>query len=355
MASLGNDSDRKKIIVNSNFLKKKGLCGLRNLGNTCFMNTIIQCLSNSIPFLKYTLEGNYLEDINEDKITSDLSYQWRIMLINLWHKNAVYTPNTFLSTVQDLARKKDYPEFTGLKQSDSQEFLQFFLESLHDSVSREVNMSITGEPLNEFDKLAIEAYKSFKEFFKNDYSEIIKIFYGQFLSTNKRKNKEKITVSRNYDPFNILSLEITTENGKNLNSLQECLDNFTKLEVVSDELTRQIKFWSLPNILIIMFKRFKDHDIHQNRNSKIENLVSYPLDNLDLSKYVIGYNSDSYVYDLFGIANHGGNSNWGHYWAYIRNSDNNWYKYNDHTVSTCQLEDIVSSEAYCLFYAKKGI
>ena len=353
MSELDFNDKNQKIKVDDKFLMKKGLCGLRNLGNTCFLNTIVQCLSNSIPLLKYTLEGNYLSDIKEDKITGLLANQWRVMLQNLWFKNAVYTPNQFVSSVHDLARKKDYPEFTGLRQSDSQEFLQFFLESLHDALSREVNMTITGDAKNEFDKLAIEAYKSFKQFFKNDYSEIIRIFYGQFLSTNKRLEKGKINISRNYDPFNILSLEIVNEEGSELFDLKTCINNFTKLEIVDQSLTRQIKFWSLPDVLIIMFKRFKEsNDLFAN-SSKLNNLVLFPLDNLDLSEYVSGYNSSTYVYDLFGIANHEGSSGFGHYWAYVRNSDNNWYKYNDAVVSTCQESDIVSSNAYCLFYKKK--
>ena len=121
-----SELESKEIVVDQKFLNKKGLCGLRNLGNTCFMNTIIQCLSNSIPFLKYTLEGKYVSDINDDKITSNLAHQWKTMLQNLWYKNAVFSPNQFLASVQELANKKDYPEFTGLRQSDSQEFLQFF-------------------------------------------------------------------------------------------------------------------------------------------------------------------------------------------------------------------------------------
>ena len=348
-----SELESKEIVVDQKFLNKKGLCGLRNLGNTCFMNTIIQCLSNSIPFLKYTLEGKYVSDINDDKITSNLAHQWKTMLQNLWYKNAVFSPNQFLASVQELAKKKDYPEFTGLRQSDSQEFLQFFLESLHDSLSREVNMTITGDPKNDFDKLAIEAYKSFKQFFKNDYSEIIKIFYGQFLSTNKRIEKGKPHLSRNYDPFNILSLEIVNEQGTELTDLKTCLDHFTKLEVLDENLTRQIKFWSLPDILIIMFKRFKESDNILVGNSKLDTLVNYPLNNLDLSEYVNGYNSSNYVYDLFGIANHDGNGDYGHYWAYIKNNDNNWYKYNDAVVSTCKESDIVSSSAYCLFYKRK--
>ena len=102
-----------------------------------------------------------------------------------------------------------------------------------------------------------------------------------------------------------------------------------------------------------MFKRFNDNDNIFSNSSKIENLISFPIHNLDMSEYVNGYNSSSYIYDLFGVANHEGSGDWGHYWANVKNSDNNWYKFNDHIVSTCQEKDIVSAEAYCLFYIRR--
>ena len=60
------------------------------------------------------------------------------------HKNAVFTPVGFLKCIQKLAVSKGYGEFTGYRQNDSQEFLQFFLECAHNGICKEVNMTIKG-------------------------------------------------------------------------------------------------------------------------------------------------------------------------------------------------------------------
>tara|TARA_B100000524_G_scaffold337744_2_gene228643 strand:- start:1703 stop:2761 length:1059 start_codon:yes stop_codon:yes gene_type:complete len=344
------------IKVDSNFLNKKGLCGLRNVGNTCFMNTIIQCLSNTLPLLEYMIEKKYQNhlDMDSDDDKCEIVNQWYIMLRYLWSKNAVYAPENFVSVVQNLARSKDYPEFTGYRQSDSQDFLQFFLETMHNALSYEVKMEITGKTMNDFDKIAYEAYTNFMNFFKNDYSKIIDIFYGQFFTICKTEKNGKKETSRSFEPFNMLLLEIK-ENKKGKTSLYNCLNNYTKKELIDtgDKLEvkyKEVKFWSLPNILIIMFKRY------DNNLNKLDTHISFPIENLDMSKYVNGYNRSSYVYDLYAIANHdsfGGGVGSGHYWASVKNHDNNWYKYNDSIVSTLNIKDLETNNAYCLFYRKR--
>ena len=87
--------------------------------------------------------------------------------------------------------------------------------------------------------------------------------------------------------------------------------------------------------------------------NKKQNLVTTPLTDVDLSKYVKGYNKKSYVYDLYGVANHSGGSLGGHYTAYVKNANGKWYEFNDTNINEIKKERIVSTKSYCFFFRKK--
>lgn len=88
---------------------------------------------------------------------------------------------------------------------------------------------------------------------------------------------------------------------------------------------------------------------------KTNTLVDFPVDTLDLSEYVIGYDKDSYVYELYGICNHMGTVMGGHYTAFVKHKDSlTWYHYNDTKVTPVEDTDTMKTpQAYCLFYKKK--
>jgi ubiquitin C-terminal hydrolase len=100
--------------------------------------------------------------------------------------------------------------------------------------------------------------------------------------------------------------------------------------------------------LAIDFKRFNS------RNQKNQILISFPLDNLDLSKYVIGYKKNSYIYELYGVCNHSGGVNGGHYTAFVKNANKQWVHFNDQNVTPVSDAGIQTPMAYCLFYRKKN-
>ena len=141
----------------------------------------------------------------------------------------------------------------------------------------------------------------------------------------------------------------------------DCLDLYVTGEILEGEnawyndktqekesVRKRIRFWSLPNVLVIDFKRFNSN------NQKKQTFIDFPLENLDLSKYIIGYKKNSYKYDLFGVCNHSGSALGGHYTSYVKNANGKWYHFNDTHVSEVGLkQSIVSNKAYVLFYRKK--
>ena len=332
---------------------KKGLCGLINLGNTCFMNSIIQCLNSNRDFVKLFLYELYKEDLNTDKDDHLLVEQWALLSKGLYDKNAVISPSLFHRYVQVLSIHKGYNTFSGFGQNDSQEFLQFLLETIHNGLSKSVSMNITGEAENELDKMALSAITNWKAFFKDDYSPIIKMFYGQLISKIESED-DHTYISSTYDPYSNLSLEIPSINNTSIN-IYDCFDLFTNKESLDEfkqnnddtqKYTRKINLWSTPEYLVIFFKRFTK------LGEKKEHLIDFPLEKLDLSSYCIGYDTENSIYDLHAVSNHSGGLNGGHYWAYAKNYDNVWYKFDDKFVSIKNTEDVVTNNAYCLFYKK---
>jgi ubiquitin C-terminal hydrolase len=81
--------------------------------------------------------------------------------------------------------------------------------------------------------------------------------------------------------------------------------------------------------------------------------IEAPLNNADFSKYVKGYQQQSYKYDLYGVCNHSGGVQGGHYTAYIKNANGKWYEFNDTFVNEIKEENVISPRSYCFFYRKK--
>jgi ubiquitin C-terminal hydrolase len=337
--------------------ENKGLSGLANLGNTCFINSCMQVLSHTYELNDFLNEETYKKKV-KNKYESALILEWDNLRKILWSSNCIVSPGKFINTIQKIAQIKDMEIFTGYSQNDLSEFLLFLIDCFHSSLSREIKMSISGVPENETDYIAIQCFEMIKNMYSKEYSEIWNLFYGVHVSeiTCLETDKQlKITP----EPYFMINLPIPPDNKSP--SLIDCFDLYVKGEILKDDnawyneetkqkmdITKKIQFWSFPNILVIDLKRFNS------KNQKNKILVSFPIDNLDLSKYVIGYKKNSYNYDLYGVCNHSGSVLGGHYTSYVKNANNKWYHYNDTNVNeVAELETIISPKAYCLFYRKK--
>ncbi|ALH23266.1 ubiquitin specific peptidase C19 [Chrysochromulina ericina virus CeV-01B] len=350
-----------KYIVNYNIMdnifdkyKNSGLTGLVNIGNTCYLNSCLQLLSHTYELNNF-LDSNkrQLNKNNEAKIYTE----WNSLRNMMWSENCTIAPYGFVKSVQEIAKTKGYEMFTGFAQNDVFEFLLFIIDCLHETLKREVEMKINGTVKNNKDILAKKCYKMMQNMYKEEYSEILNIFYGISVTQIKDYITNDI-LSIAPEPFSILSLSIP----KNIDcTIEDCLDEYTNSEYLIDDnqwyndkieekqdAIKNIVFWSLPNVLIIELKRYN------NSQQKIHTLVTTPLTNLDLSKYVSGYNSDGYTYDLFGTGNHSGNVYGGHYTANIKNANGKWYSFNDTLINEISENRVITAHTYCLFYRKKN-
>jgi hypothetical protein len=159
--------------------------------------------------------------------------------------------------------------------------------------------------------------------------------------------------------------EISADQQKSI-PLESCINLFTQQEKLSAtdtwycskcqehrEALKKFDVWKLPQILVVHLKRFQ---FSRTWREKIETLVEFPVEGLDLTHYVKGPDSDKpQIYDLYGVSNHSGGMGFGHYTAYAKNHrENKWFKFNDSFVSDASEKDVVSKEAYMLFYERRA-
>ena len=342
--------------MNFSEYENKGLTGLCNLGNTCFLNSTLQCLSHTYElnvFLDKT-KDNFKDRMNRVP-ESLILWEWDKLRKLMWSENCVIQPGGFLQSVQRVARIKDLALFTGFLQNDAEEFLRFIIDCFHNSLKREVKMTISGKAKTEQDETARACYKMMQNMYRKEYSEFIQLFYGIHVSTVTSLESEYANITP--EPFFNLQVEIG-----NTKTLEGCIRNYTHEEIlehkidVSDEgeikkLERgkkKIEFWNLPDILVITLKRFDK----SGKKNKV--FIDFPLTNLNLSNYVIGYDKDTYKYDLYGICNHSGGTRGGHYTSFIKNANDKWYLFNDtNVIEMTDINKIKSPQAYCFFYRKK--
>ncbi|XP_038623001.1 ubiquitin carboxyl-terminal hydrolase 8 isoform X2 [Tachyglossus aculeatus] len=331
------------------------LTGLRNLGNTCYMNSILQCLCNAPHLADYFNRNFYQEDINRSNLLGhkgEVAEEFGIIMKALWTGQYRYiSPKDFKITIG-----KINDQFSGYSQQDSQELLLFLMDGLHEDLNKADNRKRHKEETNDqlddcrAAELAWHKHKQLNE------SIIVALFQGQFKSTVQCLTCHKR--SRTFEAFMYLSLPLASTSKC---SLQDCLRLFSKEEKLTDnnrfycshcktrrDSLKKIEIWKLPPVLLVHLKRFS----YEGRwKQKLQTSVDFPLESLDLSPYVIGSKSGLKRYNLFSVSNHYGGLDGGHYTAYCKNAARQrWFKFDDHEVSDISVSSVKSAAAYILFY-----
>ncbi|GAY57163.1 hypothetical protein CUMW_177300 [Citrus unshiu] len=184
--------------------EKGGLAGLQNLGNTCFMNSALQCLVHTPDLAQYFL-GDYSDEINTENplgMHGELALAFGDLLRKLWSSGrTAVAPRAFKGKLARFA-----PQFSGYNQHDSQELLAFLLDGLHEDLNRVkqkpyIEMKDSGGRPDE--EVANECWKNHKA--RND-SLIVDVFQGQYKSTLVCPVCSKVSIT--FDPFMYLTLPL---------------------------------------------------------------------------------------------------------------------------------------------------
>uniref|UniRef100_A0A667WGX1 Ubiquitin carboxyl-terminal hydrolase n=1 Tax=Myripristis murdjan TaxID=586833 RepID=A0A667WGX1_9TELE len=332
------------------------LTGLRNLGNTCYMNSILQCLCNTPALADYFNKNYYHEDINRANILGhkgEVAEEFGVIMKALWA--GLYkciSPRDFKITIGKINE-----QFSGYEQQDSQELLLFLMDGLHEDLNKADNRKRYKEEENDHlddQKAADLAWNKHKLL---NESIIVALFQGQFKSTVQCLTCHR--KSRTFETFMYLSLPLASTSKC---SLQDCLKLFSKEERLTDnnkvfcrhckahrDSTKKLEIWKVPPLLLVHLKRFS----YEGRwKQKLQTSVDFPLDSLDLAQYVIGPKQSLKRYSLYGVSNHYGGLDGGHYTAYCKNyPKQRWFKFDDHEVSEMSTSSVKSSAAYILFYS----
>ncbi|XP_077452121.1 ubiquitin carboxyl-terminal hydrolase 3 [Stigmatopora argus] len=377
----GQDPDQKMLKDNDG--AALGATGLRNLGNTCFMNAILQSLSNIEQFSCY-FKGLPAVALRSGKTAGRRTYHTRsqgdtnVSLVeelrktfsSLWQGNqSAFSPDSLFYAVW-----KIMPSFRGYQQQDAHEFMRYLLDHLH----RELQHGHNGaaEPTSpDSPGGGTRLSAADADGHSNGTPSVVTSIFGGILR-NEVNCLICGTESRKLDPFLDLSLDIPSrfrqkrskdqEPGPTC-TLRECLRSFTDLEELDEtELyychkckKRQKstkKFWvqKLPKVLCLHLKRF--HWTAFLRN-KVDTYVEFPLKDLDMKGFLLEPDSllaGSYSYDLAAIVvHHGSGVGSGHYTAY-GSHEGRWYHFNDSTVTLASEETLRKAKAYILFYAERS-
>ena len=367
----------RKIDILSTY-KSPTLIGLNNIGSTSFMNSALQCLSQTKPLTKYFLNKKINGRITnnnydlEQKSNTQLSSAYFELITKLWKKNGskAFSPNSFMKTIE-----KMNPLFKQSQARNSNCFISFILEQLHKELKKSFcyqNYN-QNQPLNQYSRQIVQNH--FLNELKKEGSIISDHFFGFTETTNeclncKQKclnNRLPVPICYNYGLFSclIFPLEEVKKMKNNYNkiyqnnvvTIYDCFmynqkaefftgnnKNYCNICMQKRDSNFISKIFVSPNILILV----------------LDNAFNVKLDFkeiIDITQYVLLKDRPKLLYDLYGVISHIGKDSPNSYFVASCKSpvNNKWYRYNDalvNSINNLQREVMDFETPYILFYQK---
>ena len=329
--------------------------GLINLGNTCYMNSVLQSLFACIEF-NDTL---FNKKLKQKTLTNGYKTIIRIMVQRRQEKSIKQKLKltNFITTFRNEFRHVSF------HQQDAHEAMGYLLSKFHTCLQEEFTtkaFKTVMEGMRYNKKIKNECAREVLTMYKNDYSMINEYFYGQMCNTVKCSNCNH-EVNR-VEVFKGFELSI-----KNTDKLQEALKEHMTPEHLEgykcdkceerDHCNKQMVLLNTPHYVVVTLKRFEYNYQHE-KFVKDNKHIDFPI-YLHFKEYLLQDNENKKaegvsLYKLNSIINHSGGSNGGHYYS-INNLNNKWFICDDDKVKPISDDDIFSQEAYVLLYEKVAI
>ncbi|KAM9537699.1 ubiquitin carboxyl-terminal hydrolase 36-like [Guaruba guarouba] len=300
--------------------------GLRNLGNTCFLNSTVQCLTYTPPLANYLLS-------KEHRCTRD---QGSFCMICIMQNHVAQAFANSGNVIKPVAFVRDLKKIAGHmrfgQQEDAHEFLRYAIDAMQKSC------------LSGCTRLDCETQAT----------TLVHQIFGGYLRSRVKCLACK-SISDAYDPFLDLALEIWQAR-----DLREALELFVKPDLLGGEnsylcagcnnrvsATKRFSIHRASNVLTLSLKRFFFYG-----GQKITKAVAYP-EFLNIRPYMSENKGDPVMYGLYAVLVHSGYScHAGHYYCYVKASNGQWYQMNDSMVRCSNVKVVLNQEAYLLFYVR---
>ena len=363
------------------------LRGLYNIGSTCYMNSVLQCLLHTSELINYFLnqypkDYDLLKEKNKEVPTKGDISKVFYDLIKKYYTSVA--PNNNLNTNKNILKFKTFtpqneiiskvgfgnplsPEvfqrvighynsqFINLEANDSKDLILYLLQSMHSELNYYTdNIPLKGRP-NQYDR--VNTFHYFINTYEIlNYSIISQLFYGTY--ENKTKCKKCQFVLFNFQKFEFMSFGVSDYDGKKFN-IYNGFEDFQKVQELKGdnqfycnyckkledaEISSEIFFPPNKLLINIDYGKYKKYNPESVKFDEV----------IDITKYVSFNFGMQIKYRIIGVCTHFGESGiYGHYIAYCRNRNTGkWYVFNDSSFKECQSNSIYSGTPYLLLYEK---
>ncbi|XP_028092200.1 ubiquitin carboxyl-terminal hydrolase 25-like isoform X3 [Camellia sinensis] len=316
--------------------------GLKNIGNSCYLNSVLQCLTYTPPLANFCLK--FLHSSSCDSGEQERKRECPFCILekriarSLKVDLTLDTPSKMNNCLRVFA-----DHFRCGRQEDAHEFLRYVIDACHNACLR----------LKKLQQQQQRRKGGANEGF-NGSTVVMEIFGGALQSQVKCLSCG--AESNKVDEIMDINLDVSHSS-----SLKESLQKFFQAEVLDGNnkykcenckklvsARKQMSLLQAPNVLVIQLKRFEGM-----YGGKIDKAIAFE-EVLVLSSYMCKANQDPHPeYNLFGTIVHSGFSpDSGHYYAYIKDAMGRWYCCNDSYIKLSNLQEVLSERVYILFFSR---